>query len=75
MRRYKIIRQDTDNGIDHYELWFEHKFLWTTRWRAVQDWRGRCRVIKHFEGLGDIYTWMRDQRITRTVVEEGVVKE
>ena len=73
-QRYKVIEERDDNGEGWYEIWFEHKFLWTTKWYSVKDRKFRYEFTRQFKTLEDVDRYFKEQRVTRRVVLEGLVE-
>lgn len=72
--RYKVIEQRDANGEGWYEIWVEHKFLWSTKWSSVKDRKFRYQFPRQFKTLEDVDRYFKAEKITRTVVQEGVLE-
>ena len=72
MKKYKIIEQRDGNGDGWYELWVEGKFLWINKWRSVKTRAFRYSYTTRFKTLEEIDRYFKAEKITRTVVEEGI---
>lgn len=78
-QRYKIIAQKAGIKITHYELWFEHGFLWFKRWHPVTQlefhFDGHSKQVPwRFGDLNDVRDYLQNSQFERTIIEEGEVK-
>lgn len=78
-QRYKIIAQKEGVKITHYELWFEHRFLWFKRWHPVTElefhFDGHSKQVPwRFKDLNDVKEYLQKSQFERTIIEEGTIE-